>query len=83
MISALARKLEVITDLLLRLVESGRTKVPVRGWRRALVDPLGGNLVISATDFVLSGNAGFDLRVQRFYNFTASHRCRCTWEGSR
>jgi YD repeat-containing protein len=32
------------------------------------VDPLSGNLVVSATDLVLPGNAGLDLRVQRFYN---------------
>ena len=32
------------------------------------VDPLSGNLVVTATDLVLPGNAGFDLRVQRFYN---------------
>jgi YD repeat-containing protein len=32
------------------------------------VDPLSGNLVVSATDLVLPGNAGFDLRVRRFYN---------------
>jgi hypothetical protein len=32
------------------------------------VDPLSGNLLISATDLVLPGNAGFDLVVQRFYS---------------
>ncbi len=32
------------------------------------IDPLSGNLVLTFTDLVLPGNAGFDLRIQRTYN---------------
>ena len=32
------------------------------------VDPMTGNLLLTFTDLVLPGNAGFDLRVQRTYN---------------
>jgi YD repeat-containing protein len=32
------------------------------------VDPASGNLTIVATDLVLPGNGGFDLRIQRVYN---------------
>jgi CSLREA domain-containing protein len=32
------------------------------------IDPLTGNLLLTFTDLVLPGNAGFDLRVQRTYN---------------
>lgn len=32
------------------------------------IDPLTGNLLLTFTDLVLPGNAGFDLRIQRTYN---------------
>ncbi|MGH9463692.1 MAG: discoidin domain-containing protein [Vicinamibacteria bacterium] len=32
------------------------------------IDPLSGNLLLTFTDLVLPGNAGFDLRIQRTYN---------------
>jgi hypothetical protein len=32
------------------------------------VDPMTGNLLLTFTDLVLPGNAGFDLRIQRTYN---------------
>ncbi len=32
------------------------------------IDPMTGNVVLTFTDLVLPGNAGFDLRVQRTYN---------------
>jgi len=32
------------------------------------IDPLTGNLILTFTDLVLPGNAGFDLRIQRTYN---------------
>src|SRR4029450_4065065 len=32
------------------------------------VDPLTGNLLLTLTDLVLPGNAGFDLAIQRTYN---------------
>jgi hypothetical protein len=32
------------------------------------VDPLSGNLLLTFTDLVLPGNAGFDLRIERSYN---------------
>ena len=35
------------------------------------VDPMTGNLLLTFTDLVLPGNAGFDLRIQRTYNSKA------------
>src|SRR5262245_37327313 len=32
------------------------------------IDPMSGNLLLTFTDLVLPGNAGFDLRIQRTYN---------------
>ena len=32
------------------------------------IDPMTGNLLLTFTDLVLPGNAGFDLKVQRTYN---------------
>jgi hypothetical protein len=32
------------------------------------IDPMTGNLILTFTDLVLPGNAGFDLRIQRVYN---------------
>jgi hypothetical protein len=32
------------------------------------IDPLTGNLLLTFTDLVLPGSAGFDLRIQRTYN---------------
>lgn len=32
------------------------------------IDPLTGNVLLTFTDLVLPGNAGFDLRIQRTYN---------------
>ena len=32
------------------------------------VDPVTGNVLLTFTDLVLPGNAGFDLRIQRTYN---------------
>ena len=32
------------------------------------IDPLTGNLLLTFTDLVLPGNAGFDLKIQRTYN---------------
>ncbi|HJS74698.1 MAG TPA: DUF6531 domain-containing protein, partial [Vicinamibacteria bacterium] len=32
------------------------------------IDPMSGNLILTFTDLVLPGNAGFDLRIQRVYN---------------
>jgi hypothetical protein len=47
-------------------------------------DPLTGNLVLTFTDVVLPGNAGFDLKIQRVYNTKiyavySNH----TWQGFR
>ena len=32
------------------------------------IDPMTGNLILTFTDLVLPGNAGFDLKIQRTYN---------------
>jgi hypothetical protein len=32
------------------------------------IDPMTGNLILTFTDLVLPGNAGFDLKIQRVYN---------------
>ncbi len=32
------------------------------------IDPMTGNLILTFTDLVLPGNAGFDLKIQRIYN---------------
>src|SRR5687767_666419 len=45
---------------------------PVRDYFNQLpyehIDPMTGNVLLTATDLVLPGNAGFDLRIQRTYN---------------
>ena len=47
------------------------------------VDPMTGNLVLTFTDLVLPGNAGFDLRIQRTYNSKITGSSTRSGRGSR